>query len=430
MARASNIGRRGNSWIVYFRVNGRQHMRSFADGTYGGTAAAKEAAKLYLAQSQTKKIRGEFHAPTKIRFADFAAEWLREYARAHVGPRTYEGYENVLRVHLVPELGDLYLSQITRKALDALVADWSAGGPRFKERIRLANELEQKRAKGEGRPARAVRLGNSPKTIGNAIVPLREMLSHAVDWGYLTANPAIGVRRPRVERSHDEMRVLDAAAVRKLLDAAPKETKTLLLCAVTTGMRRGELLGLRWGDVDWTANRIWVRRSVGNGGAFLQPKSRRSVRAIAMTSTLASALKLHRMASLFKDADQLIFPSERGTPLEGRNVARRFLDPALRKAGLASMRFHDLRHTYASLLIAQGAHPKLISEQLGHASTQITLDRYGHLMDQSYGDASAQLEAALFGGDAVAAASVSQALGVRAVPDRAAVAQSAVPVSA
>jgi integrase len=102
------------------------------------------------------------------------------------------------------------------------------------------------------------------------------------------------------------------------------------------------------------------------------------------------------MASSFKGEDDLIFPSERGTPLDGRNLVRRYFEPALRTAGLPRIRFHDLRHTFASLLIAQGEHPKLISEQLGHASVQITLDRYGHLMDQSYGDASDRLEAALF----------------------------------
>jgi integrase len=103
------------------------------------------------------------------------------------------------------------------------------------------------------------------------------------------------------------------------------------------------------------------------------------------------------MASGFKGEDDLIFPSDRGTPLDGRNVVSRQFEPALRKAGLPRMRFHDLRHTFASLLIAQDEHPKLISEQLGHASIQITLDRYGHLMDQSYGDASERLENALFG---------------------------------
>lgn len=199
-----------------------------------------------------------------------------------------------------------------------------------------------------------------------------------------------------MERTHDDMHVLDPFQVRALLEHASPEARTLLLCAVTTGMRRGELLALKWGDVDWHSRRIWVRRSVGPDGRFQQPKTRGSVRAIAITPTLVSALRHHRMASSFKGDDDLIFPSERGTPLDGRNMVRRYFEKALRNAGLPRIRFHDLRHTFATLLIAQGEHPKLISEQLGHASVQITLDRYGHLMDQSYGDASERLEAVLF----------------------------------
>jgi integrase len=387
MARRTNIRRRGKSWVVYFRVDGRQLWRSFK---------TREEAELYLANAQVKRASGEFRLPLKIRFADFAQEWLETYARVNVRPKTFEGYESSLRVHLVPEFGQLYLTEITRKGIDGFVADWATAGPRYAERLRRARQTEQERARAERRDSRAVRLGHSPKTIGNALVPLREMLGHAVEWGYLSANPAERVRRPRVERNHDEMQALDANQVRHLLAKAPPEAKTLLLCAITTGMRRGELLGLKWGDVDWAGRRIWVRRSVGPDGRFQQPKTRGSVRAIAMTPTLVAMLRPHRMASSFKGEDDLIFPSEHGTPLDGRNMVRRNFEPALRRAGLPRIRFHDLRHTFASLLIAQGEHPKLISEQLGHASVQITLDRYGHLMDQSYGDASDRLEAALF----------------------------------
>jgi integrase len=103
------------------------------------------------------------------------------------------------------------------------------------------------------------------------------------------------------------------------------------------------------------------------------------------------------MRSAFKADSALVFCTARGTPLDGVNLVRREFKPALRRARLPDMRFHDLRHSFASLLIAQGEHPKLISERLGHSSVKITMDRYGHLMDQSYGDASSRLDAALFG---------------------------------
>jgi integrase len=391
MAKRTNIRRRGKSWVVYFRANGRQVWKSFK---------TREEAELYLANAQVKKARGEFRVPTKILFRDFAVEWLRDYAQGNVRPKTFEGYESVLRVHLVPEFGELFLSDITRKAIDAFVAHWLGGGIKYQERLQKAREAEAERARAAGRQPRPVRLGKSAKTIANALVPLREMLGHAVEWDYLAANPADRIRRPRVER--EEMHFLEAAAVGKLLAKADDHGRVLLLCAVTTGMRRGELLALRWGDVDWNSRRIWVRRSVGIGGRIQQPKTKTSVRAIAVPPTLAAELKRHRMASRFKGDDELVFPSDRGTPLDGNNMVRRIFAPALKKAGLPQIRFHDLRHTYASLLIAQGEHPKLISEQLGHASVQITLDRYGHLMDQSYGDASGRLEAALFGRKAIA----------------------------
>jgi integrase len=134
-----------------------------------------------------------------------------------------------------------------------------------------------------------------------------------------------------------------------------------------------------------------------------RPKSRRSVRAIALTPTLVAELRQHRMASKAKGETDPIFASSTKTPLDGRNVVRVIFEPTLKRAKLPRMRFHDLRHTYASLLIAQGAHPKYISEQLGHAGVQITMDRYGHLMDQSYADESGKLEAALFGDQPTAA---------------------------
>jgi integrase len=414
MARRTNIRRRGNSWSVYFRVNGRQIWRSFPDRDYGGSPGAREAAELYLAQSQAKRLRGEFRRPVKMRFGDFAEEWLRVYVTANVKVRTREAYESSLRVHLVPHFGDLLLTEISRRAIDAFVADWLAGGPDYQERVRLARELEAKRAKEEDRDPRPVKLGRAPGTISNALTPFREMLGHAVEWEYLTANPALGVKRPHVPRV--EMHFLGPAEINRLLEKTEGAGRVAILTAVTTGIRRGELLALRWGDVDWFSKRIWVRRNVNRHGQFQEPKTRGSVRAIAMPGTLIAALREHQLASLFSGEEDLIFASERGTPLDGHNFVRRVFEPALRRAGLPKVRFHDLRHSFASLLIAQGEHPKLISEQLGHASVQITLDRYGHLLPASYDSAGERLDAALFGAGLQASASNRPETDDHAVP--------------
>jgi integrase len=398
MARRTNIRKRGNRWCVYFRVNGRQIWRSFA---------TRDEAELYLAQSKVKVKQGAFHQPTKLRFEDFAVEWLRDYAKGNVRERTYETYEAALRNHLIPHFGDLNLTQISRKLIDAFIADWLAGGPYYQDRLLLAREAEKKQALEDRRAPRPINLGRKPGTIGNAMTPFVEMLGHAVGWQYLAGNPAAGVKRPRVV--NQEMRILDGNQIRRLIDGHAEdgtphvrpEWRTFFLCAATTGVRLGELLALRWSDLDLSTRRLWIRRSITRKGTVQEPKTRGSVRAIAITQTLMAALLEHRMASPFKSNDALIFCTSKGTPLDGVNLVRREFKPALRRGRLPEIRFHDLRHSFASLLIAQGEHPKLISEQLGHASVKITMDRYGHLMDQSYGDASARLDAALFGDTSV-----------------------------
>jgi hypothetical protein len=156
-ARPTNMRRRGGSWVVYLRVRGRQVQKSVADVDYGGEKPARSAAELFLANAKAQQIRGEFRQPARIRFDAFAAEWLADYARAHVRAKTFEGYEGVLRVHVVPHFGHLLLTEITRKAIDAFVADWSSGGPAFRERLRQARELEAARAREQDRDPRPVR---------------------------------------------------------------------------------------------------------------------------------------------------------------------------------------------------------------------------------------------------------------------------------
>jgi integrase len=196
------------------------------------------------------------------------------------------------------------------------------------------------------------------------------------------------------------MRPLDAAGLRALVDAADGQlARALLVTAAMTGMRRGELLGLRWRDVDYTNRRVWVRRSIGLGGVVKQPKTARSVRAIALPRMVADELEAHWKASPFRAPDDYVFTNSIGTPLDGRSMVREVFEPARVRAKLPPVRFHDLRHSYASVLIEQGAHPKVISDQLGHASVQITMDRYSHLFDGAYSDVNDELERAWEGAE-------------------------------
>jgi integrase len=386
---ATNIRRRGKSWCVVYRRDGRQHWRSFK---------TKEEAELFRAQMNLRRAQGqpEPEAPKGLTLREFAErEWL-PYKRGRVGEQTLVNYSNVLRVHILPTLGHLELRKVTRKTLDDFVSDWLNAGPLFTARVELAREREADRAREQQRDRRPVRIGRSPKTISNAIVVLGATFKRAVDVGYLAANPAARLERPHNDSPSDEaMTVLDAIGLRALVDAADGQfARTLIATAALTGMRRGELLAVRWRDVDYSNGRVWVRRSVGLGGAIKTPKTKKSIRPIALPPMLASELEALSKKSIFRAQDDLVFASERGTPLDGRNMVRVIFEPAKKRAGIKRLRFHDLRHSYASVLIDKGVHPKTISELLGHASVAITMDRYSHLFDRAYTDVSKELEAA------------------------------------
>ena len=185
MAQRTNIRRRGNTWVVYFRVNRspRPGARSTRTATYGSTSLAREEAELYLAQSQVKLRQGSFRKATRMRFSDFAIEWLQDYAKGNVRERTFETYGAALRNHLIPHFGDLLLTQITRKLIDAFVADWLAGGRYYQDRLRAAREIEARSAAEERRNPRPIYLSEKPGTISNTMTPLREMLGRARSSG-------------------------------------------------------------------------------------------------------------------------------------------------------------------------------------------------------------------------------------------------------
>lgn len=160
-------------------------------------------------------------------------------------------------------------------------------------------------------------------------------------------------------------------------------------------MRLGELFALQWSDIDWNSETIRVRKSVWRD-KFQEPKSKSSIRAIGMSPTLVSILRDHMKTSKPNELD-LVFCSEKGSFLDASNLRKRVFEPALKNAGLRRIRIHDLRHTYASILINQGENLKYIQNQLGHSSITTTVDRYGHLMPDAHKDASARLDQSIFG---------------------------------
>ena len=352
------IRKRGKQYAIqYYDAAGRRRWETIGPNLH--------EAKQVLAERMWERRNGKFRLNRQpITMKEFAAKWDEDYVSVQIRlgrmkESSAESCRSRSRLHIVPFFGQMRLDKITlphvREFMKAL----------------LAKEL-------------------SPKTVLNAMVVLKEMFKHAVQWGYLDVNPAQYAERPRAEDK--EMQILTPPEIRRLLDAADEPVRTLLLCAVLTGMRRGELLGLRWEDIDLEGHRIFVRRALWRG-KFVTPKSRRSRRTIDMAPTLRTSLA--KLPSRFQGG--LVFCRTDGEPINPDIFAQRDWARALRRAELRRIRFHDLRHTYASLLIAQGAHPKYIQVQLGHASIQTTLDRYGHLMPDAHAAEARKLDRLVFG---------------------------------
>lgn len=284
--------------------------------------------------------------------AEYAATWL-ESIRGLVRPRTYEGYSYRLEHHVLPRLGHRRLDEIDVDDVLALIGD-------LRER------------------------GYSGWSIRSVITPLSRLLSHAVRRDVIAASPISKLdrsERPAVWKR--EQRILNGDEIARLVDATPPRYRTLVATAILTGLRQSELLALRWRDVDFDDELIRVRRALDRNGNDVPPKTQHAVRDVVLIPTLAQALKGHRAESRFQGLEDYVFASKAGTPLHWRNVARRSLKPALAAAGIEPLRWHDLRHTFASLLIGGGANVVFTSRQLGHGSSDITLRVYSHLFDRA-----------------------------------------------
>jgi integrase len=305
----------------------------------------------------------------------FLARWL-DATKPTVRPRTWQRYEQYVRLHAAPALGRVRLSNLGPHHLQALYAE----------------RLEA---------------GFSAQTVVHLHRMLHRALSQAVRWGLVARNVTELVDPPRVPRK--EMRALSPDEARRLLHAAQgNRFEALYTVAVTTGMREGELLGLRWRDVDLDGRRLHVVGSLqnipGEGWTIVEPKTARSRRVVVLGGVGTNALRRHRAIQAeqrlragdeWVDKD-LVFPNRFGKPMLPSNLLIRSFHPLLAKANLPRVRFHDLRHTAASLLLDQGIHPKIVSEMLGHSAVGITLDLYSHVTPSMQHQAADALDA-LFG---------------------------------
>jgi integrase len=337
--------------------DGRWRTRNVAGGEQDAVAA--------LEAEREKARRGASVKPTRMTFGEFSDEWLAR--QTHLRPKTREWYSIAIRVHLKPRLGKLRIDRVGDNDIARLI-----------EEMRATKKAAW--------------------TIRGALTPLGLILDDAERRRLIGANPMRRLRRgarPRVGRP--ELRILTSDEIGQVIARAPESYRVAIATAIFTGMRLGELLGLRWSDVDFDGHVIRVERQVDRHGVPAEPKTPQAKRTIVLMPALAAMLREHRVGSRFSRKGDFVFVSRKGTPMQHRNLAQRGLAKALEATGLgdyvddgrggrkfrAGFRFHDLRHTFASLLIAQGANVVFVSRQLGHASPDITLRVYAHLFDQA-----------------------------------------------
>lgn len=297
----------------------------------------------------------------KITFNELTEMWIAS-RDGKIRPVTLQGYKAHLEEHLKPFFGPIQIGRIQPGMIDAYMAD----------------------RKAQEKPI-------GVQTLNKTLTTLGSILKYAIRLNLLAANPVSKVERPKVsvneQTAEDEAKtrihILTKAQIPLLL--AEVEDRTLILLALLTGCRQSEILGLRWSDILWTDSQIWVQRAVSNG-RFYAPKNASSRRKIDVAEELLHELKVWRMAQQNSAEDDLVFPGIDSKPLDRTRLTKRF-GAALRRAKLPALRFHDLRHTYASLLIAAGCNIKYIQAQLGHKSAQMTLDVYGHLLPERDGKA-------------------------------------------
>src|SRR5215211_7174168 len=361
--------RKNGLWCVQYTVytaEGRKRKT-----LYGKT---RQEAATKLAKALSDREDGLVFDAGNQTLGEYLDRWLNDSVRDTVRQGTFVRYEQLIRLHIKPTLGRVALKSLSAAHVQSLYRDRLDCGP-------------------------------SPATVQKIHAVLHKALDHATSWSLVPRNPTESVKAPRP--APEEIRPLNREQTKAFLEAARGERfEALYVLAVSTGLRQGELLGLKWGDVDLENGLIRVRRTLTrNKGRLLldEPKTKRSRRTVRLTETAVQALKGHlarqieqmeRLSDLYEDQD-LIFATQRGTLTNPTNLRRRSFAPLLEKAALPSIRFHDLRHTCATLLLSSNVNPKIVSEMLGHATIAITLDTYSHVLPTMQDSAAAAMEEAL-----------------------------------
>lgn len=361
-------GKRGNNeGSVYHRADGRWvgaltlpggRRKSF----YG---QSQKAVLDRLAKAREELQRGRAPVGGRLTVGTYLTRWLEDTAQPGLRVSTFRSYSDIIKLHLLPALGTIPLTRLTREDVQSL--------------------LRRKQAAGK-----------SPRTVRNIRAVLRHALNQAIMDGHLALNAAAAATPPRVP--HYDVKPLTPEEARKLLETAKGDRlEALYALVLTLGLRRGEGLGLRWADIDLEQRQLRVTQAltqVAGRMSLGEPKTTRSRRTLPLTPGLVGLLKAHRARQLEDrlragprwQNSGLVFTSTNGGPTHPRNALRSFY-AMLERGRLPRMRLHDLRHSAASFLLASGVSPRVAMDVLGHSQIAVTMDLYSHLLPGALEDA-------------------------------------------
>jgi integrase len=378
------MARRGHGeGSIYLRSDGRWAASITLEGRkrktfYGKTRKeVQEQLKIVLREQQ----QGSLVTGPQQKVEQFLTQWLEDVQKQSVRARTYERYEEIVRLHLLPGIGHHPLQKLSPQHLQSFYTQ-------------------------------KLRDGLSATTVTSFHNVLHKALETAVRWNLIARNPCDLVSPPR--RKRFEIQPLSTEQVRQLLAAAHgHRLEALFILALATGMRRGEILGLKWQDINFTTSTLQVRRILtrvptkmpGKGYVEAEPKTEKGRRSILLPTFAVEALKQHRLRQLeaklkagpaWREHDY-VFCTTVGTHLNPTRDVLDQLKTLLQKAGLPDLRFHDLRHSAATMLLSMGVHPKVVQELLGHSQISMTMDVYSHVLPTMQQDAMNRLNEALQG---------------------------------
>jgi integrase len=423
------VVKRGNAWYVKIELDpdvatGRRRQK-----WHSGYRTKREAERARV-DLLSKFDRGEYVEPSHQTVAEFMADWLQAIAPT-IRASTHDSYSRNVRNHIVPHIGGLRLTKVDAGVLNSLYAQLLASGRRppsrtgkgypaqvldralqlrrdgsslkdTAERLRLelppAEHITKdtlasllRRAESHA-SAGSRRAGLDPRTVNYVHTILHRAFKDAVRWGRLARNPADAADPPRAGQRADGVHAWDAVTLRRFLDAsraAEDRLHALWVVLATTGMRRGEAVGLRWSDVDLDGRRLRVVQTITQTGNVVrvgEPKTSRGRRSIALDAATVSVLREHRRRMLeerllvgadFSDHG-LVFHQPDGTCLRPDAASGAFRT-RVGRYGLPRLSLHGLRHTWATLALERGIHPRVVQERLGHSTIAITLGIYSHV---------------------------------------------------